>query len=1060
MSTLKTLSRIAVLCGMTIGLRSLAAAQTYKLAGATLDGANAGLVRLVWVIDGGWLDPDGYALYRQVGGAEAKLERLNAKPITAEKAILSDPVLNRQIASRTPEKLDRGSSAEIFRSIASDYRSALANNKQKVTTTTFAKLRQGNSMVAALRQKLGPPPSTNPAPLSADEMTEQARAQVFLNAVQDSSFTMMDRLGITYLGRKTEAGMKIHYVLRKFTQDPGEKTPDLATFDIVVGQDPRPPAAIVEDPIQSGPNKVDLHFEAPANVDETGFGLLRYQVTRQLPGASGQLPLTFTPVMLNYMTVEGKLVPTITSLTDSAVPVGQTQYTVRTIDMFGRTTDAAPKSVTVLDTTTPTDPTFVVPFAAADGKSVQVLASTSAIDTPLLWFGPNLDNTISYRLLRYGSDPNNPTVVGTFTDYKNYTSDTFAFAGMANFNFESLTIKQWRYLRPDGVAAFFAGLQAKTGITPDKFPDMETAPISSLPQAVNTFFHTCIGSISVVPMVDPNPPADQTVTYKVVPFLVRNSREADPLASQPVTIPSFAPPTTNPTGLSGQDGDPPAEGAITKGTHTKTLAITSVALKADASDKRAWVQGIKSGLAGGAAMSDPINGTPPDPNAPMLPNRKPSIGRAVTLSWTGGTFTSPLRYRIYRAYAAGHVRATGGSFAGPPGTRPYQLQLDPNGIPDSDWVLVGTTHPGETQFVDVLPRTFRTNYAYRIVPVTRWNVTAAATAPVLVSVKATMPPSVPAITDAVATMTSNGVSPMGQVKVNVKALADKEYVGANYVLYRRAIAEPVAATTSSTAGSTSTITMNGKPTIVPLDPKKLKDPKSYVVAPQIGSRPLAAAGQSKSGGAAMGVAKADVSTVVLGAAARNAVGVKSGSFVRPTVKLTPEMIDWLSLSTYTKLNVQATLTNGVVTFVDGDLASSTHYLYRVVAVNSDGLASAASGIVDVTPVKLSADPATNGSATFDANASSMVVKWQAPASGAVSFIIERAIDNGGTPSFHPLDTIRVTSSQSLTYNDDNVRSGQKYIYRIITVDSDGNISKRIDSAGKVSGVLDIAVSAP
>ncbi len=1056
---------IAIVAGLLGPFAGAANAQSYKMISGTLTGTNAGKVRLLWIVDGGWLESEGYVLFRQVGATDAKTELLTPKPIRADASVLSDPILSRVTPINSPKAFVRASSSDVFRSVANDIKPILQNPRAKISKAKIATIRAKNSMLLDLRHKIGIPPTSSQGPMSPDEMSEQARSQVLLRGLSD--IKSAEALGITFVDSKVDTGMKIHYILRKYNKDFTVKMPDLATCDIVVGSDPMPPAAIVEDPIQTGANTIQLHFEAPTTVDQSAFGLLRYQVLRKDSTWNTNIPISNQPVLLNYTSVEGKMVPTVTSYTDSGIAVGPVEYTIQTIDAFGRMTSAAPKTTQLIDTMSPNDVPWVLPIIDKGfvGGPLVVLCGVTDTADPIGMFGAALDQSGSYRLERIESDPNNPTIIGTFSK-SNFTGwGVSNLGGMGSkygltasgtdtsIPLESLTVRQFRQFRPEAVRYFFETASAK-GIAASEISNIEDVAVRNLPSTVASYLEQCLGNIGYIPMVDPNPPADKSVTYRVVAVLTRNNRESDPVKAQTVTIPTFIAPVLG-VAPSAVDQDPPSDVNSVTIAKTKSLMIGAIATKAPSDDKRKWIRAVKNGLLNGASLADPLNDPAPDPTSAMALNRKQTIGRAVALSWPQVNFTSPVRYRVYRALAYAYPIDA----STPVGKRIFNQLVDVSKIPISSYVFLGTTNPGETQFLDILPRSYRLNYVYKVVPVSRWNYAGPASGLAVVSVKATMAPSVPVVSAGIATMESNGVAAVGKIRVAVKTNGPTEGVS-SYVVYRKMVTEPDAATPSSTAGATTIGTTGLRHITVPTLPKLAKNPKSYIVVPTAGTRPLAALSPNGHGGAAMGVVRSDVSTVLLGSAAKSALG-QAASQKRTTVMLTPQMIEWLDLSTYTKLNITPTVTPDSATFVDADLAAGAHYLYRIVAINSDGLASSPSGLVDVTPVKISADPATHGTSRYDESSNSITLGWVSPASGAVSYIVERAIDKASASIFLPLDTVTVAANSAAPgYMDTNVRPGQKYIYRIITMDSEGNISKRVANGTKVvSGTLDISVTA-
>ncbi len=130
--------------------------------------------------------------------------------------------------------------------------------------------------------------------------------------------------------------------------------------------------------------------------------------------------------------------------------------------------------------------------------------------------------------------------------------------------------------------------------------------------------------------------------------------------------------------------------------------------------------------------------------------------------------------------------------------------------------------------------------------------------------------------------------------------------------------------------------------------------------------------------------------------------------------------------TYTKINTSAV---SVLTYNDSTVECSTHYFYRVSAVNGFGTESGQSSYSEgwATPSSLAAP--TGVSATDGSLLSRIAVTWDA-VSGASGYNVYRCSTSGGT--YAKINTVVVTSA---SYTDTGLSAGVHWFYRVSSVSS-------------------------
>ena len=142
---------------------------------------------------------------------------------------------------------------------------------------------------------------------------------------------------------------------------------------------------------------------------------------------------------------------------------------------------------------------------------------------------------------------------------------------------------------------------------------------------------------------------------------------------------------------------------------------------------------------------------------------------------------------------------------------------------------------------------------------------------------------------------------------------------------------------------------------------------------------------------------------------------------------------------------------------DTTAVPGVEYVYRVVAVDSAGLLSEPSTLMDAMAIKLWCDPPTlSGQAAYLALTNTVSFALAPPASGCQVFVVERSIDAAAT-KFVELKMVAANGASPVTCTDTAVRPGKTYTYRVSCIDSAGNTSKRNGALDVPTGFITIQV---
>jgi hypothetical protein len=265
-------------------------------------------------------------------------------------------------------------------------------------------------------------------------------------------------------------------------------------------------------------------------------------------------------------------------------------------------------------------------------------------------------------------------------------------------------------------------------------------------------------------------------------------------------------------------------------------------------------------------------------------------------------------------------------------------------IPDSEFAMVAEYRPtgnnalgGNITFHEDVSRSNAHYYVYRVVPVNRWGVEGPATE-LSVRVPATMPPSVP-----------NDVrvhaDHQGFIVVDVRGGNPAEDEVVKYRVMRKEIRPTIqfAAT---------------PPTIAAAPGMNQIIPPAAAASVKFGNTPLTATGPKAArlgaGGERFGIVRHSSAAVAL-ADTLGIDRVKNLSAYRTFMQ---------DLGTEVGVIDASHLIN-TLTFTDQSVSPGTDYIYRVIAVNRDGLSSDVTAPMDATPIKTKAEKPGTVNAAYD-----------------------------------------------------------------------------------------------
>ncbi|MEY8878965.1 MAG: multicopper oxidase domain-containing protein [Leptothrix sp. (in: b-proteobacteria)] len=177
----------------------------------------------------------------------------------------------------------------------------------------------------------------------------------------------------------------------------------------------------------------------------------------------------------------------------------------------------------------------------------------------------------------------------------------------------------------------------------------------------------------------------------------------------------------------------------------------------------------------------------------------------------------------------------------------------------------------------------------------------------------------------------------------------------------------------------------------------------------------------------------------------------------------------VATATVTRTAALGTATGGAVTFADATAVTGTTYLYKVVAVNTTGVApnqvnssSPASNELTVSVVLSAPTGLTAVPAAATATATPITVGFTDTSVGETGFEVYRSTDGGVTFPATPLATVARTAAQgtsvnvAVTYSDTTAVPGVSYAYQVRAVNATATAASSFATSAPVS----ITIAAP
>lgn len=1068
-------------------------AATGKLVGATVQVNAQPAVRLRWSMADGALPSGGFNVYRTDPSGTTKL---NPAPIDAAPEGKRDPTyvlaakamriagVQSQLISG---KVTRQSSASAFAAMRSGIKTLTGVAGTPPTALQIRSAMNKSPEVGALFKSLTPGAKFKGKRVYSDaEKVANARTFVILQAMLHPEAA--SKLGLGFDDTKVTANASYTYTLKAV--EGGAET-QVATFQITVGKDPQPPTPTVEEPVQTGEHSISLHMEVPPNVDETDFGVLSFNVVRIDSAHPSGVPVSKDPIMPSYQTtLAGTQVATLTTFMDSGASFGNVTYQVKLVDSFGRLSPTPASVSTVMkDIAAPAPVTGAVATYSmtrpANKQSVTVTYTASQGDStaPL----PN-NEVVKYKVQRLDIDR-----VGA--DWVDINPSNFSFTAA---NVAAMPMKTLAGLYPaartaaTNSAVRVAKQSSLKGVVRSKFLEVERLTVAQ-------FQTKYVGELAGVEAMKPGELVDNSVEpdhyyrYRIIPLLVRSGVAGDAAQTAAVGVPALAQ-VPAPTNLAIADAIAPQvltfKGSVTnvyklQPTHGVFLPGSSVATAPSVQ----FGASMASKVIGRRPVTKPGNLKGRGSERPIAAN----YGRMETITWTAPTYTSPVYYKVYRANGTGYVsnvnalsapaqlanasaEQAGGRVIQKPNIGGVKPELSgikqgigrpvltgrgvyrplPGGLqfamdtppPLSAYTLLGTTKPGETQFIDLVTRSQSNVFYYYVVPVNRWGTPGQPITPTKVKTLPSLPPSVPAFLSAYP-------NEKGIVAAGVQPNMMPEDV-VEYRLFRMTVKTPVNVVAAK--GLVSTTLSQGK-----LGAEILGKASEASATRAIGGRSLVAKGVP-GGGAKFGIYRTESPFSVV--AAYQGLSSTAGRSKQPQPPMMSEVNQFLDFSKYTQV---ATLTADPtnlkpVYILDPSGVAGDEYVYRVVAVDSAGLVSEPSTLLDASPIKTTCDPPKSVTAVYVPATNSVTFTLGQPLTGCQAFVIERAIDANAskpvtsTTKFLQLKIVGNKGADSVTFSDTAVRPGQTYFYRVSCIDAFGNssITETIETH-LPSGFIDVQV---
>ncbi len=986
-------------------------------------------VRLLWMPTQGWLPAGGVNVYRQLPG---KAEELIGKRIAAAEGFIKPATLAKlnDSASAGSDTFSGSivkveSSKAVFNGIKSDVSTLL---QQRVPPVQMRQMLQKSPSWATHLKSLKPGTAIKGSPTNTKgQVLVQALANPVLGA----------KLGLSFTDPSATEGQSVTYSLRGIDAGGTEDYNQIAEVKIVPSlQSARPPAPFELDAFQLDQSTADLHWEAPTGAEQASLGLVSYRVVRVDAQHAGGATINSSPVLIaSQETVAGGHVAVPTTFRDSKAPLGSVTYQVFTEDAFGRESAPTAIALNMADLRVPNPVVHVV--ARLDEPNGMVLAGTAnqnqlihifyGLDSTPQLFAPDL--TRAFHVFRTDADLGTsstteitpravPGVQASLSTLRLqdlidlYGLQQVLAAGGTSMRstFTSTPQTQW-------LAKY--GPQTVSQIQPSQ-------PLTDLVSRVYT-------------MDDPNPALDHYFSYSVTSEYIQVGRQSLPRPSRSVGVPLLTPPP-RPTA---------PQGSFVLGQGSFGF------FDASATSPTSGPSGMKAG-------PSTINGLAKT----VLPSTKKAtqkrfaldqshfshasagvVGGSVTVAWQPVTQTKNMRYAVYRASATGmFLTASAGP---PPSTGPgatlhvsasisggatYQFYFNAPNIPSANWVKL--TETSKLTYVDQTPRSHAQVFAYRIVALNRWGIGSEVSPQLRVTLKATLPPSVPAVA-------AIGASDNGGVNVIWNPNSSDEQVN-QYAILR----VPTVAVLGELLGANAPVAQAHVVT----------RPKADIAA-GLGSSQIATGPRSahslqtlKKFGASLKVSEASVLQGVIAQSNANARGttVVSGNTSQLSSSWKAAATEIASLTSYevvgTVKSVDPASINQI-TYNDASAQPEVEYLYRVVAICTDNIASDGSIPMDGMAIKVTADPPTAVTPAFDSTTRAVKLSWTAPAGGAGAYFVTRQSVTGSAPSGPVLNLGVLTGSPpATTLNDPYVRTGQSYTYSVMATDNLGHASVAVASS--------------
>ncbi len=985
-------------------------------------------VRLLWLPVQGWLPAGGVNVYKQLptGGEELIGKKIAGvsgfiKPETLAKLNDSASVSMDTFAGSIA-KVE--SSRAVFNGVKAHVSNLL---QQRVPPVQMRQMLMKTGTFAAHLKNLkqGAPIKGSPT---------NTKGQVLVQALVNPDLSA--KLGLSFTDPNVADGQSITYSLRAVDASGAEDRNPIAQVKVEASnKSVRPPAPAELDGFQLDQSTADLHWEAPSAAEQATLGMVSYRIAR----VDAQHPLSAfinsSPVLIaSQETVSGQHVAVPTTFRDPSAPLGNVTYEVYAKDAFGRESEPAKISLTMADLRVPNPVVHVV--ARLDQPNYMVVAGSFQKNQLIhVFYGAEvstlirqLHSTRAYHVFRTDADlgPSSTTEV-----------TTGAIAGTAA---PAKVLKLQDLIDLYGLqqvlAAGGADMRRTFNETPQtkwlaKYGSQTMSEMQPSPALADLANHVLVYD-------DPSPALDHYFSYSVTSEYTEVGRQSLPKPSRNVGVPLLAPPP--------RPAAPEGSFVVGQGKFGFLDASTGTPT------------GNPSGMKLGPSTLKGLSGT-------VLPSTKKAslqrfaleqghfshastgvLGGSVTLTWQPVSQTKNMRYAVYRASASGmFLTANAGP---PPSTGPgaalkvssviaggasYQYYFNAPNIPLANWVKL--TETSKLAYVDETPRSHAQVFAYRIVALNRWGVGSEVSPQLRVTLKATLPPSVPAVV-AISASDNGGVNLVWNpnssdeqvnqyaiLRVPTITLLD-EIIGANAPVAQARVVKKPKIDIAGGLGS-SQIATGARAT------HSLQTLKKFGTSLKVSEAAILQSVIAQSSGVGRQVVGGTGSKATLSAAAKAAATSIA------------ELSNYEVVATVKGVDPAAT---AQITYNDASAKPEVEYLYRVVAICTDDIASDGSNPMDGMAMKVTADPPTAVTSSFDAPSRSAKLSWTAPASGAGSYFVTRQSMTGSAPSGPVLNLGVLTGSPPPTViSDPYVRTGQSYLYTVVATDSLGHVSVPVQS---------------